>query len=45
MVCEVQLNGIEELLVGLARELRPALTLGDPPFAFSDGAHWSRPRP
>jgi hypothetical protein len=45
MVCEVQLYGIEERLVRFARELRPALTLGDPPFAFSDGAHWSRPRP
>ncbi len=46
MVCEVQLYGIEELLVGIARELRPALTLGNPPFGtFSDGAHVSRPRP
>jgi hypothetical protein len=24
--------------------LRPALALGDPPLAFSDGAHWSQPR-
>jgi hypothetical protein len=43
MVCKVQLYDIEELLVGSARELRPALALGDPPLAFSDGAHWSRP--
>lgn len=28
MVCEVQLHGIEELLVGFACELRPALTFG-----------------
>ena len=45
MVCEMQLHGIEELLVGFARELRPALALGDPPLAFSDGAHWSQPLP
>jgi hypothetical protein len=45
MVREVQLNGVEEVLVGIARESRPALTLGNPPFPFSDGAHWSRPSP
>jgi hypothetical protein len=45
MVCQVQLNGTEELLIGIARESRPALTLSDPMFALSDGAHRSRPRP
>ena len=43
MVCEVQLNGIEEILIGIARELRPALALGYPPRPFSHGAHWPRP--
>lgn len=45
MVCEMQLYGVEELLVRSTRELRPALALGDPPLAFSDGAHWSQPPP
>jgi len=45
MVCEMQLHDIEELLVGFTRELRPALALGDPSLAFSDGAHWSQPPP
>lgn len=45
MVCEMQLHGVEELLVRSTRELRPALALGDPPLAFSDGAHWSQPAP
>ncbi len=45
MVREMQLHGIEELLVGFTRELRPALALGNPPLAFSDGAHWSQPLP
>ena len=46
MMCEVQLYGIEEILVRIARELRPALTLSNPSCGtFSDGAHASTPRP
>src|ERR1700726_1595206 len=45
MVRKVQLHDVEELLVGFTRESRPALALGDPPLAFSDGAHWSQPLP
>src|SRR5438270_10669923 len=45
VVCQVQLNGTEERLIGIARESRPALTLSDPSLALSDGAHRSRPRP
>lgn len=33
---EMQLNGIEEVLVGIARESRPALAVGNPPLPFID---------
>lgn len=38
MVCEVLLDRIEELLVGAACELRPALAVGNPPLLFVDRA-------
>ena len=34
VMCEVLLNRIEELLFGSARELRPALAVGDPLVPF-----------
>jgi hypothetical protein len=36
MVCEVLLNRIEELRVGAACQLRPALAVGDPMVPFDD---------
>ena len=33
---EMQLDGIEEVLVGIASESRPALTFGNPPLPFID---------
>jgi hypothetical protein len=33
---EVKLDGIEEVLVGIARESRPALAMGNPPLPFID---------
>jgi hypothetical protein len=33
-MCEVLLNRIEEFLFGSARELRPALAVGDPLIPF-----------
>ena len=36
VVREMLLNRIEELLLGCARELRPALAVGDPPVPFDD---------
>lgn len=36
VVCEVLLHHLEELLIGLADELRPALAGGDPPLPFFD---------
>jgi hypothetical protein len=40
MVCEVPLDGIEELLVGITHELRPTLALGRPP-PFADRCHFA----
>jgi len=45
MMCEVQLNGLEELTIGFARELRPALTLGYAPLPFDGCHHRSQPLP
>jgi hypothetical protein len=39
VVCEVSLHCIEEVLIGLSRELRPALAVGDPPVPFVDRGH------
>jgi hypothetical protein len=39
VVCEVSLHRIEELLVRIARELRPALASSDPPLPFADRRH------
>jgi hypothetical protein len=41
VVCEVSLHRVEELLVRIARELRPALALSDPtlPLPFADRCH------
>jgi hypothetical protein len=36
MVREVLLDRIEELALGSARELRPALAMGDPPMPLDD---------
>ena len=33
---EMELDGIEEILVRIARELRPALAMGNPSLAFID---------
>ena len=43
VVCEVSLHCIEELLIGLSCELRPALAVGDPSVPFVDRSHmaWS----
>jgi hypothetical protein len=38
-MCEVQLNGIEELVIGIARESRPALALSYPSLPFSGRHH------
>lgn len=45
VMCEMLLNGIEEELIGIAHELRPALALGYPPVPANHGAHLSRPLP
>jgi hypothetical protein len=37
---EVSLRRIEEFLLGVARELRPALAVGDPAVLLSDGGHF-----
>ena len=39
MMCEVPLSRFEELLLGVARELRPALAVGDPAVPFRDRGH------
>jgi len=43
VVCEVSLHRIEELLIGLSCESRPALAVGDPSVPFVDRGHmaWS----
>jgi hypothetical protein len=38
VVCKVQLNGVKELLIGIACESRPAFAIGDPPAPFNHGA-------
>ena len=40
MMREVPLSRIEELLLGIASELRPALTVGDPAGPFVDRSHF-----
>jgi hypothetical protein len=39
VMCEVPLSRFEELLLGIAREARPALAVGDPMVAFRDVGH------
>jgi hypothetical protein len=39
MMCEVPLSRFEELLLGIAREARPALAVGDPTVPFRDLGH------
>jgi hypothetical protein len=39
MMCEVPLSRVEELLLGIASEARPALAIGDPPVPFRDFGH------
>jgi hypothetical protein len=39
VVCEMSLDRFKELLVGAARELRPALALSDPPLPSADRSH------
>jgi hypothetical protein len=41
VVGEVSLGRIEELLLGFAHELRPALAIGDPSVPFADRGHFS----
>jgi hypothetical protein len=41
MMCEVSLCRIEQLLLGIAHELRPALAIGDPAVLFVDRGHRS----
>jgi hypothetical protein len=43
MVCEVSLHRIEELLIAVSRESRPALAVGNPSVPFGDHGHmaWS----
>ena len=41
MMCEVLLGRVEEFLFGVARELRPTLTEGDPARLFVDRSHVS----
>jgi hypothetical protein len=36
VMCEVPLSRFEELLLGIAREARPALAVGDPTVPFRD---------
>ncbi len=45
VVREVSLHCIEELLIGLSCELRPALAVGDSLMPFADRSHcvWSLP--
>jgi hypothetical protein len=38
-MCEVPLSRFEELLLGIAREARPALAMGDPTVPFRDFGH------
>ena len=45
VVCEVSLDRVEELRVGITSELRPALALGDPALAFVDRCHIGHPCP
>ena len=40
VMCEVPLSRFEELLLGIAREARPALAVGDPTVPFRDLGHW-----
>ena len=42
MVCEVPFDRVEELGVGITREVRPTLALGDPALAFADRCHLGR---
>jgi hypothetical protein len=39
VMCEVTLSRFEELLLGIAREARPALAVGDPTVPFRDLGH------
>jgi hypothetical protein len=39
VMCEVPLSRFEELLLGIAREARPALAVGDPTMPFRDFGH------
>ena len=39
MMSEVSLNRLEQLLLGLSCELRPALTVGDPAMSVRDLGH------
>ena len=39
VMCEVSLSRFEELLLGIAREARPTLAVGDPMVAFRDLGH------
>lgn len=39
VMCEVSLHRIEEQLVRIARELRPALASSDPALPFADRCH------
>ena len=39
VMCEVPLSRFEELLLGIAREARPALAVGDPTVPFRDLGH------
>jgi hypothetical protein len=39
VMCEVPLGRVEELLLGMAREARPALAMGNPAELFCDFGH------
>jgi hypothetical protein len=39
VMCEMALDRFKELFVGTACELRPALTLSDPPLLLADHRH------
>jgi hypothetical protein len=41
MMCEVSLCRVEQLLFGIAHELRPALAIGNPAVLFVDRGHRS----
>jgi len=43
VVCEMPLHRIEELLIGLSSETRPALAVGDPPVPFVEGGQTDLP--